>query len=79
MQAFAVGRVITKIRHHVRHGGRLYEVDVSGGYLGGLVIAELEDADAASARRLPPWIGREVTGDPAYYNAALALAADAPA
>jgi CYTH domain-containing protein len=79
MQAFAIGRVIAKTRHHVRHGGRLYEVDVFDGELGGLVIAELEDADAASERQLPPWLGREVTGEPAYYNAALALAAEAVA
>ena len=76
MQAFAIGRVIEKTRHHVHHGGHLYEVDVFGGDLAGLVIAELEDADAASARQLPPWLGREVTGEPAYYNAALALAAE---
>ena len=38
MQAFAIGRVIAKTRHHVRHGGRLYEVDVFGGELGGLVM-----------------------------------------
>ena len=45
MLAFAIGRVIAKTRHHVNHGGRLYEVDVFGGELGGLVIAELETPD----------------------------------
>src|SRR5689334_5608721 len=42
MQAFALGRVIEKTRHHVRHEDYLYEVDVFGGALAGLVIAELE-------------------------------------
>ena len=61
MQAFAIGRVIEKTRYHVRHGGYLYEVDVFGGELAGLVIAELETPDDVPAEKLPPWLGREVT------------------
>ena len=33
LAAFAVGRIIEKTRHHVRHQGYLYEVDVSKGIL----------------------------------------------
>ncbi|WP_269930800.1 CYTH domain-containing protein [Aminobacter sp. HY435] len=73
MLDFAVGRVIEKTRHHVSHGGRLYEVDVFGGELSGLVIAELETPEDVPAAELPAWLGREVTGDARYYNAALAL------
>ena len=73
MLAFAVGHVIEKTRHHVRHGGYLYEVDVFGGDLEGLVLAELETPDDVPDAALPPWLGREVTGQPAYYNASLAL------
>ena len=73
MAEFAIGRVIEKTRHHVRHLGRLYEVDVFGGELSGLVIAELETPDDVPAHELPGWLGREVTGDARYYNAALAL------
>lgn len=74
MLAFAVGNVIEKTRHHVRHGGYLYEVDVFGGALEGLVLAELETPDDVPDAALPSWLGREVTGQPAYYNASLALA-----
>jgi CYTH domain-containing protein len=73
MEAFAVGRIIRKTRHHVRHDGYLYEVDVFGGELEGLVVAELETPDQVPADRLPPWIGREVTGQLRYSNASLAL------
>jgi len=73
MLPFALGRVIEKTRHHVSHRGYLYEVDVFGGALAGLVIAELETADEVPDEMLPDWVGREVTGEPAYYNASLAL------
>lgn len=73
MQAFTLGRVIEKTRHHVRHGGYLYEVDVFEGRLAGLVIAELETPDVVPTENLPPWLGREVTQDGQYYNASLAL------
>ncbi len=73
MMPFALGRVIEKTRCHVRHRGYLYEVDVFGGPLAGLVIAELETPDDVPAERLPAWLGQEVTDDPRYYNASLAL------
>lgn len=73
MQAFALGKVIEKTRHHVRHGGYLYEVDVFEGRLAGLVIAELETPDVVPAEKLPPWLGREVTREGQHYNASLAL------
>ncbi|MGB3386657.1 MAG: CYTH domain-containing protein [Pseudaminobacter sp.] len=73
MRGLAVGRVIEKTRHHVRHQGRLYEVDVFGGALAGLTMAELEMADEVPDSDLPAWLGREVTGEAAYYNASLAL------
>ena len=50
MLAFAIGRVIEKTRHHVRHRGHLYEVDVFGGMLAGLVVAELETPRGRAGR-----------------------------
>src|SRR5690606_885565 len=66
MQAFALGRVIEKSRHHVRFGGYLYEIDVFAGSLAGLVIAELETSDFVSTNNLPAWLGVEVTDDARY-------------
>ncbi|WP_348627413.1 CYTH domain-containing protein [Mesorhizobium sp. M6A.T.Ce.TU.016.01.1.1] len=73
MLAFAIGRVIEKTRHHVRHRGHLYEVDVFGGMLSGLVVAELETPEDVPDEMLPDWLGREVTGEQRFYNASLAL------
>lgn len=73
MLAFAIGRVIEKTRHHVRHRGYLYEVDVFGGALAGLVLAELETPEDVPDEMLPDWLGREVTGEQKFYNASLAL------
>lgn len=73
MLAFAIGRVIEKTRHHVRHRGYLYEVDVFDGPLAGLVVAELETPEDVPDEMLPDWLGREVTGEQKFYNASLAL------
>lgn len=74
MQAIAVGRVVAKTRYIVPAGnGLCWEVDVFDGQLAGLVVAEIElPAEDAPFHR-PDFIGREVTGDAAYYNSALAL------
>ena len=45
----------------------------STGALAGLVIAELETPDDVADGKLPAWLGREITGEPAYYNTMLAL------
>ena len=73
MMAFTIGRVIEKTRHHVRYRGYLYEVDVFGGKLAGLVVAELETPEDVPDEMLPDWLGREVTGESRFYNASLAL------
>ncbi|MHA6644251.1 CYTH domain-containing protein [Mesorhizobium sp. A623] len=73
MMAFAIGTVITKTRHHVRHQDYLYEVDVFSGDLDGLIVAELETPDRVPDAMLPAWLDREVTGEIRYSNASLAL------
>jgi CYTH domain-containing protein len=69
------GRRVVKTRHVRREpGGALLELDVYGGDLDGLRTLEVEFPDEATANAwtAPPWAGREVTGDPAYANQALA-------
>ncbi|CDX13874.1 Adenylate cyclase [Mesorhizobium sp. ORS 3324] len=73
LMGFAIGRVIEKTRHHVRYRDYLYEVDVFGGALAGLVIAELETPEDVPDEMLPDWLGREVTTESRFYNASLAL------
>jgi adenylate cyclase len=56
------------------------ELDTYSGALDGLVVAEVEftDEDAARAFEPPGWFGREVTGERAYRNQALAVAPAPP-
>jgi CYTH domain-containing protein len=63
--------LIEKTRHRVEHGGLTWEIDVFAGDNAGLVVAEVELDDEHQAIDLPPWAGREVTGDGRYANASL--------
>ena len=63
--------LIEKTRHHVPHGGHLWEVDVFEGDNAGLVVAELELGSPEEAFERPPWLGEEVSHDPRYYNVSL--------
>ncbi|WP_411902884.1 CYTH domain-containing protein [Methylorubrum thiocyanatum] len=62
---------IEKTRHCVPHAGLLWEVDVYGGTLAGMILAEVELEHEAQAFEPPPWLGREVTGDPRFRQSAL--------
>jgi adenylate cyclase len=62
---------ITKVRYQVPAGAHTFEVDVYSGRQAGLVTAEVELPDPDTAVDVPGWVVREVTGDPAWTNAAL--------
>lgn len=64
------GRV-EKRRHRVRAGRHTYDVDVFFGENAGLILAEVELESEDEAFEKPEWLGEEVTGNPAYYNAML--------
>jgi adenylate cyclase len=68
-------RRVEKVRHAVDVRGHMVEVDVYGGALDRLTIAEVEFSSREEAERFQPpaWFGREVTGDPRYLNRELAL------
>lgn len=77
-------RRIDKVRHRVEvgdAGDHVAEVDVYGGPLEGLVVAEVEftDGDDAAAFAPPPWFGDEVTDDDRWSNASLATSGPPPA
>lgn len=74
-----VQRSIEKERTAFQVGEWTAEIDIYGGKLAGLVVAELEFPSVAEAQAFTPplWFGSEVTTDPRYRNVALA-AADAP-
>ncbi|KQX57612.1 MULTISPECIES: CYTH domain-containing protein [Ensifer] len=72
MLTHAVGIVIEKRRYRVPHKGFTWEVDVYGGALKGLVVAEVEMKRETDMPALPDWVGQEITGDRRYSNQSLA-------
>ncbi len=68
-----VGAVVEKTRYRVEHAGRTWEIDEFRGDNAGLVVAEVELESEDAAVELPDWVGREVSDDPRYLNANLAL------
>lgn len=69
------GPLVEKDRYALTHAGRAWVVDVYRGEAEGVVIAEVDLAAPDQPVRLPPWAGRDVTGDPAYSNHAIAARA----
>lgn len=64
--------LVEKVRYLVPFAGLTWEIDEFLGVNAGLVLAEVELEHPDQPVPLPPWVGREVTGDPRYYNAWLA-------
>ena len=63
--------IIDKMRHLVKVGEYIFEVDEFRGDNEGLVIAEVELPEENAAFEPPAWLGREVTGELRYYNVML--------
>jgi adenylate cyclase len=64
-------RKIVKTRYFVPSGRHTFEVDVFHEKLEGLVIAEIELEEESETFIRPGWLGKEVTGDPGYFNSNL--------
>lgn len=71
MLALCQGKVLVKTRWIVNYNDFTWEVDEFHGDREGLVVAEIELPDERISFPLPAFVGREVTGDPAFYNSML--------
>ncbi|MFZ9004439.1 MAG: CYTH domain-containing protein [Robiginitalea sp.] len=69
--ALCIPDPVEKVRYQVLCGGHTFEVDEFSGANQGLVLAEVELQDKEEDFPRPSWLGREVTGDPRYYNSQL--------
>ena len=63
--------IISKRRYKIPMGNFVWEVDEFLGENKGLVIAEIELEHEGQEFPRPPWLGKEVSNDPKYYNARL--------
>lgn len=64
--------LIEKTRYTVEFAGMRWEIDEFAGGNEGLIVAEIELPGEYVRVDLPSWAGREVTGDPRYFNSSLA-------
>jgi adenylate cyclase len=62
---------LSKRRWIVPYKGLVWEVDEFTGRHEGLVVAEVELPSADTKIEIPSFVGREVTGEAAYYNSTL--------
>ena len=65
------GKLIDKSRYIVDYGGYKWEIDEFHGALKGLVVAEVALPSENIVPPLPPFVGREVTGERRFYNSVL--------
>jgi adenylate cyclase len=74
LDELAVSPAIDKVRYGVRAGNHVWDLDVFAGENAGLVLAEVELSTEDDTFEMPDWAGKEVSGDPRYYNVNLARA-----
>ncbi|MBQ7393905.1 MAG: CYTH domain-containing protein [Lentisphaeria bacterium] len=72
LDTLCAGYEVCKTRHIVPFGGKIWEIDIFEGVNAGLELAEIELIREDEVFELPPWIGKEVTGEGQYYNGSLA-------
>ena len=73
MASICSGGVVEKYRHCISVGQHVWEIDVFIGANEGLVVAEIELGAEDEAFERPSWLGEEVSHDPRYRNACLAV------
>jgi CYTH domain-containing protein len=66
--------LIEKTRYRQEVGAQSWEIDIFHGDNEGLVVAEIELHDESEPFERPPWVLREVSSDPRYFNASLSRA-----
>ena len=71
MLAMCLPPILEKKRYIVRYDDALWEIDEFHGVREGLVVAEIELPESGKNYRIPPFVGEDVTGNPAYYNSNL--------
>jgi len=71
MMKLCINGKIIKTRYLIPVGKHTFEVDVFHDKNEGLIIAEIELSSDDERFEIPDWLGEEVTGNSAYYNANL--------
>ena len=72
MLGLCIAPVIDKVRYYIPYHGHVWEVDEFHGSLEGIVTAEIELSESGENYAIPPFVGKNVTGDPRWYNSMIA-------
>ena len=68
LDTLCIKPIIEKTRYIVPFKGNNWEIDMFKGFLEGLILAEIEIPSSEYKYDIPPFIGKNVTNDPRYYN-----------
>lgn len=71
-ELFKPTSTIVKDRYKITYNGHVWEVDLFFEDNAGLLLAEIELTTADEPFEKPPWVGEEVSANPAYSNSNLA-------
>lgn len=71
--AMASDAIVEKTRYRISVGTHVWEVDEYAGANTGLITAEIELSEESEDFQRPAWLGIEVSGQPRYGNASLAV------
>lgn len=71
LDTLCIKPIIEKTRYIVPFKGNNWEIDMFKGFLEGLILAEIEIPSSEYKYDIPPFIGKNVTNDPRYYNSNL--------
>jgi adenylate cyclase len=64
--------IFEKARHKVEHAGNIWLIDIYGGRLSGIVLAEIELQSEDEYFELPDWTGQEVTYNARFHKRTIA-------
>lgn len=73
LENLRAGSLVEKTRYLVDVGEHRWEIDVFEGDNRGLIVAEVELTREDEPFQRPLWLGKDVSADPRYYNARLAV------
>ncbi|MBE6367987.1 MAG: CYTH domain-containing protein [Lentisphaerae bacterium] len=73
LREFNPDNCVSKVRYYTQVGQHRWEVDVFEGKNHGLITAEIELNSEAEEFVMPDWATMEVSSDPRYRNACLAV------
>lgn len=71
LQTLCIKPLIEKIRYIIKEKEMVWEIDEFQGENLGLILAEIELEREDQQIEIPPWVSKEVSQDPRFFNSSL--------